>query len=265
MDLSLVKRQYSYYLCLWLLLVLPSQRVLAAETITITNGEWPPYLSDQLQHSGFVSHIVSDAFKLKSVNVNYKFRPWKRAFEEARNGTAHGSVVWSKTKEREQDFLFSDPVIIGKSVLFHLKDKKVDWNRPEDLAKYKIGGTLGYKYSFEHLSNIVIERVTSDELNFRKLLWKRIDLFPSDKDAGYVILNKHFTQQEITQITYHPLPYDQTSYSLMLSKKHPNSKHLLALFNAGLKELKASGKYSQIISAQESGKYKELYVSTGSH
>jgi len=232
------------------------------ESITITNGEWPPYLSKQLKHHGFVSHIVSDAFKLKSIDVNYTFRPWKRAFEESKSGRVNGSVVWSATDERKDDFLFSDPVIIGKSVLFHLKDKQIDWKKFSDLKKYKIGGTLGYEYRFEHEKGISIERVASDELNFRKLLWKRIELFPSDKDAGYIILNKHFSSEEISKITYHPLPYDQTSYSLILSKKHPDSVRLLSIFNEGLQELRASGRYNQIVSAQELGKYSDHIVTS---
>jgi polar amino acid transport system substrate-binding protein len=257
---SLQPRPFVFFLSLCFLFT--SLTTLSSETITITNGEWPPYLSKQLKHHGFVSHIVSDAFKLKSINVNYNFRPWKRAFEESKSGSVNGSVVWSATDERKVDFLFSDPVITGKSVLFHLKDKQIDWNKFSDLKKYKIGGSLGYEYSFEHERDVAIERVASDELNFRKLLWKRIELFPSDKDAGYIILNKHFSSKEISKITYHPLPYEQTSYSLMLSKKHPDSVRLLSLFNEGLKELRASGRYNQIVIAQERGKYSGQVVTS---
>ncbi|WP_250657869.1 substrate-binding periplasmic protein [Alkalimarinus coralli] len=232
----------------------------ANETITITNGEWPPYLSQSIDHNGYVSHIVSDAFKLKSINVKYLFRPWKRAITEAKNGAANGSIVWSVTEDRIKDFLFSDPVIIGKSVLFHLKEKPISWNSFEDLAQYKIGGTLGYEYRFEHAKKVTIERVASDSVNFRKLLSGRIDIFPSDKEAGYLILNKQFSVDDITKITYHPVAYDETSYSLMLSKKHPDSVRLLKVFNEGLQALRASGKYQQIIAAQQSGKYRSHVV-----
>ncbi len=52
--------------------------VRAAETIRLTNGEWQPYLSKDAPHHGFASHIVTEAFALVGVEVEYGFFPWKR-------------------------------------------------------------------------------------------------------------------------------------------------------------------------------------------
>ena len=34
------------------------------KTIRLTNGEWQPYLSKDVPHYGFASHIVTEAFAL---------------------------------------------------------------------------------------------------------------------------------------------------------------------------------------------------------
>mgnify|MGYP000982639690 CR=1 FL=1 len=44
-------------------------------------------------------------------------------------------------------------------------------------------------------------------------------------------------------------------YSLLFSKKAPNAEELLAAFNEGLAELKASGRYQEILDDAASGKY----------
>ncbi len=48
-----------------------------SKTIRLTNG-WQPYLSKDVPHHGFASHIVTEAFALVGVEVEYGFFPWKR-------------------------------------------------------------------------------------------------------------------------------------------------------------------------------------------
>jgi len=243
-----------------LVLVLPIH-IKAQETITINSGEWPPYLAENTPHYGFFSHIVTSAFQLESIKIDYKFKPWKRTFEEAKLGLVNASIGWSKTPEREENFIFSDPIIIGESVFFHLKAQAVNWQNFNDLTQYSIGGTLGYEYKFEHEPGLTIERVANDEINFRKLLKGRTMILPSDKEAGYMILNKHFRAEQISKITYNRKAYDQTSYRLIFPKNHPDSERLVALFNIGLKKLRQSGMFAQIIHAQEAGEYSNLLIS----
>ena len=78
-----IKRSISFlFLILWLLT--PSSQ--AQDVITISSGEWPPYISQQLPHYGVTSQIVSEAFEQVGVTVKYEFLPWSRAIEAARAG-----------------------------------------------------------------------------------------------------------------------------------------------------------------------------------
>lgn len=45
----------------------------AATTIRITNGEWEPFLSEYSYEYGLYSHIVSEAFKLEDIEVEWGF------------------------------------------------------------------------------------------------------------------------------------------------------------------------------------------------
>ena len=43
--------------------------------VGLTNGEWPPYTSQNLKNYGVFSPIVSEAFELEGMTVEYTFFP----------------------------------------------------------------------------------------------------------------------------------------------------------------------------------------------
>ena len=98
-----------------------SDSLFAEKTIRITNGEWEPYLSEYSYEYGLASHIVSEAFKLEGIKVVWGFRPWVRAYDDAKKGEHwDASAVWWPTQDAKESFLISDPVINTSFVFFHL-------------------------------------------------------------------------------------------------------------------------------------------------
>ena len=121
----------------------------AGEKVQLTNGEWPPLLSKELKNYGVVSHIVTEAFALEGIKVEYKFYPWKRALNRAEKGLADGSVIWAPTPKRVKAFYFSDPVIRNEKVFFYMKSHPFDWDTIDDLKGIIFGGPGPIKYDFE--------------------------------------------------------------------------------------------------------------------
>jgi len=237
-----------------------SSLIYAEDAIQITNGEYPPFLSENLKYYGAGSHIVTEAFKLEGIKVKYGFFPWKRSFNLAQRGEWDGTILWVKNQEREKNFYISDPVISGIYVFFHLKDYPFDWSTIDDLQNLEIGGTIGYHYgdAFEKAETekkFNVQRVPEDEQNFRKLLKHRIQLFAVGLDAGYDLLRKHYDSNTIQLFTYHPKPLKEVTSHLLLSKKVKKNQRLILLFNQGLKKLKESGKYKQFFEASRKGEY----------
>lgn len=215
-------------------------------TLRITNGEWPPYLSVELPHNGIASRIVSDAFARQGIQVQYGFFPWNRAFQLARRGAWHGTAVWLSSPERERDFYLSDPVVEARYVFFHLADTAFDWQTIDDLAQWRLGGTLEYHYGeafqqAERDGKLRIERVASDEQNFARLLARRIDVFPMDEAVGNTLLRKNFSARDQARIHVHPLPLRVDALRLLLSRKQPENAEYMRRFNLGLKDLRDNG------------------------
>lgn len=224
--------------------------IFGEETIVLTNGEFAPYMSKKLPHYGFYSRVVTEAFALEGVKVEYKFMPWKRGYQQTQKGEFDGAVGWTHKPGREEFFYFSDVVLVSQSVYFHLKSYPFDWKTIVDLEGIKLGATLGYNYGkefedAEKAGKIKVQWTVSDLNSLKKMEKGRIEVFQLNIDVGYALINENFKPETARLFTHHPKPVLKSVYYLMLSKKIERNKRMLVLFNNGLKRLKESGKYEQ--------------------
>jgi len=230
------------------------------DTIQLTSGNWQPMMSENGPHHGFVSHIITEAFALRGVEVEYIYFSWAEAIGLAKEGEYVGSAAWWDRPERHIDFLFSDPIAPSKVVFFFSNGLDFDWSAFEDLAGLTVGATEGYNYGKEfneakRKGIINVEIAPSDEINLNKLLEEKIDVFPGDLMVTHAQIRDTFTAEEAEQFTYNPKPVFEEPLFLILSKKIPDNERLLKRFNEGLAMLKESGRYDKIIADGVAGEY----------
>ena len=79
--------------------------------VQITTEEYAPFTSENLKRYGVFNHIVSEAFRLEGIEVEYQFFPAARSFSLAKDGKVDGTTPWAKRKGREIDFFYSDPIL----------------------------------------------------------------------------------------------------------------------------------------------------------
>ena len=213
------------------------------------------------RHHGVASHIISEAFALVDMEVEYGFFPWKRAFMLAENAeTWHGSAVWFYNEERAQSFLYSNPVIAVNMAFFHLREVAFDWETMGELHDTRIGATLEYFYGAEFhdavdSQTIGPEWAATDELNLKKLLRGRIDVFPGAVLVTYTQIQDTFGAETAERFTHHPRIMKSDPLHLVFGKANPESEQLVAEFDRGLQLLKESGRYDEIIADGIAGKY----------
>ncbi len=230
------------------------------DTIRLTNGDWPPFMSENGPHHGVASHVITEAFALVGVEVKYGFFPWARSLKLAKEGKWDGSAAWWDREERYPYVFYSDPVTPTTVVFFHLKSTKFDWSRYEDVSKLRVGGSLGYDYGkafneAEAAGIIHVDLAPDDETNLRKLLKGRIDVFPSGMTTIYLQIRETFSAEEAALFTHHPRPIFEEPMYLLLSKKVPGNEQIRDRFNEGLGMLKESGRWDQILADGLAGKY----------
>jgi polar amino acid transport system substrate-binding protein len=236
-------------------------RSLSAETIRITNGEWAPYLSQYSYQYGVDSHIVSEAFKLEGITVEWGFFPWQRAYQYAEMGEGwDASCCWWPDDKIDRAFLSSDTVSTTSFVFFHLKSYNLEWQSLHDLQGITVGVTSKYNYGKELMhvineKNIEVDLTSKDEFNYKKLLAKRIEVFPNDRHVGNAQMKSFLSASEADLITHHPKEFGVNTLHLIININNKRSKYLLNKFNAGLEKLKASGRYQQMLNDMKTGKY----------
>ena len=235
-----------------------------ADRIRLTNGEWQPYLSRNAPHYGVASHIITEAFALVGVEVDFGFFPWSRAMKLAQDGSWDGSAIWGDSEERRQHFHYSDAIINSSWVFFHLKDSGFTWRNYEDLRNTKVGGTVSYHYgedmeTAEATGIIKILRGRSDEVGLMNLLRGRIDVFPGEILVTYAQIRDTFSAEEAAAFVHHPKKIDEKPLYLFFSKKVEGSAQMRDRFNKGLALLKESGRYDRILSDAIVGGYVQAH------
>lgn len=233
-----------------------------AHVIRLTNGEWQPYLSENLPHYGPWSHIVTEAFALEGVTVEWGFFPWNRNIHYVETGEWDGSAGWSITEERQQFALYpSIPLATSCDVIFHRADYPFDWETTEDLVGHRVGVMLGYAITEElekaqqNGLDLTLDPGVDEITNLRKLLAGRIDLLHCPQLVCEKILQEHFTPEEAAALTYHPTPWRCADYYLLISKNSPQAEYWVKTFDRGMQQLIDTGGYDHILQDFVEGAY----------
>ncbi|MBU1437038.1 MAG: transporter substrate-binding domain-containing protein [Gammaproteobacteria bacterium] len=237
------------FVCLLSLPVVLANAPTPLKPLAISAGEWPPYLGADLPEQGMAARLIRDIFKDAGYQVTFQFLPWARAYQDSKQGRYAATAVWMKVPSREQDFWFSDAVLNETFVFFHLKSNPLYFESLADLANVRLGGGLGYSYGIAFdtevaKNNIDISRVGDTAQNFRRLAKGRIQAFPEEMHVGYHVLKTQLPELA-AQIDHNPKPLLINQSFVLFPKTSGNSEQLQQLFNHGLANYRANGRYQQ--------------------
>ena len=235
------------------LLTLFSSFLASSKQITLSVGEWPPYMGSDLPNNGAIAEIITEAFADIGYQVSFEFYPWARAMEQAQLGRVDGTGLWLKTESRESEFYFSEPVLEEKHVFFYNRTNKPKLDSFEALKSYSYVGLEDFSYGID-LDNIIrakqinIQRVSNDEQAFGMLLKNRVSIYPQEMAVGFYLLRQHFSEQEVKNIGHIEQPFMRKNSHIMLSKADKNNAGILKIFDEALLRMKQSGSYDQLFS-----------------
>ncbi len=140
-------------------------------------------------------------------------------------------------------------------VFFQRRHSTFDWEKTADLTRYRIGGTAAYFYGTEFDAAVKAKQIDlyqayEDKTSMKNLIQGRIDAFPMDILAGYRLIGSRFSQDRHHLLTHHPKPAATLVTAIGFSKKMDpqRARYLINAFNTGLKRLKHTHRYGQILS-----------------
>jgi polar amino acid transport system substrate-binding protein len=238
------------------LLVLSGAAVKARDisTIVIGYGEWPPYESQSLPDLGPVPALVGEAFAAGGTHVEFKSLPWWRMLHEVEVGNLDGALIWRDVSGRRATFLVSDPLFNSRISLFYRKNEVHRWNKLSDLSSIKIGATANYRYCpefdrLEEQGGLDVERAAADDLNFSMLRAKRVDAMIVDSEYGRWRLTQ--MAEGAGKIVEDKHPVCTAPMYLLISRAVAYGPGLTERFNAGLRQMKADGRFDQFFNEIE--------------
>lgn len=139
---------------------------------------------------GVVVDVVKELFRQADIEYKLRLMPPKRALLTTAETDSYCVFPVERSQEREAQFQWVSPVLISRHGLFSHPEKPIKLKTLEDAKNYKLGSYLGSGVG-EYLENagFNVEYSGRNELNARKLLKNRIDLWVSDIESAKFLIN----------------------------------------------------------------------------
>ncbi len=220
----------------------------SARDISMLTVEWAPHYGSDLPEKGLTTAIVKAAFKAQGHTSDVDFIPWTRALKEVEEGKSDIVMGAYHNKERENSYIFSDPIYFLELGLIARPDLGVSrYKSLRDLVHYSIGISRGFANSEEFdTANYLDKHVaTFPNLNIRKLFRGRIDMAVMNFDLfRYEAKKEGFC---ISDVEFLEPPLDTKGLYLMASRRIPDGEKIIEDFNRGLDEIRKSGEFDRIM------------------
>lgn len=224
------------------------------KTLRIATGEYPPYATAARVDKGIALSIVRRAFELAGYTVEYTFLPWSRALAETRLGKWDATAAWGNNPERNPPFWVSDNVVSEQWVFVYRNALKFSWNTFSDLKPYRVAMIQDYTYTPEiwakaNAGEFKVDKLPNEAVAIKMLLLDRVDVAPMERNVACDVLHTSFSEADATKLSVDPkLMTDSFTSHVLLPRALPESAARLADFNAGLKKLRATTEYTNLVS-----------------
>lgn len=197
------------------------------QPIVINDPEWPPYFfAGRPEHPpGLMKEILSQCLTRMQVPFEFKFQPIERMQVGMEQGTLDINI-FSYKKEREKILDFGKEVMLtSRYVPIIRADSNITIKKISDFDQYRLGHTIGLRYSREFYDYILKRKAASsldesskEEFNIRKLDAKRIDVFVSTDSTVLWVANRIGLGDKIKLIDF---DIQKADYFISVSKKSP--------------------------------------------
>ena len=236
-----------------------SPAALGEQLVRIGTGDWAPYVDQARSDKGALARLIRAVFAEAGYQTKFVFYPWDRNVLQLKQGALDAIMPYTCSATRRSFSRCSDPLVRGEMVLFHRDALDFDWQRIEDLSKFRIGTTLGYSYGPQfdeayRAGQLQVLQNGKELTNFRLLQLGRIDLHPQDRAVGYAILQTHFSAEERAHITHHPHSLGAEPLHLLFRRDDPEASELRLAFNRSLRRFAERGDLARLQQALYSGK-----------
>ena len=219
-----------------------------AEKITAVGDPWPPFLDPNRPNKGIVVEIATAAYATQGYELEMSFVPWARAIAGVRSASSDLLLGTWFTKERTEYLMYSEPYLDNAIKFIKKKGDDFEYSDVESLTGKSVGIVRGYGYGdeFSNAENFKKPEAKNLIINIRKLVAGRINLAIEDELVARSIMAKE-DPELLDQVEFSKVDYSTNALHVTSGLANAKHKELIEAFNKGLAEIKASGKYAEIL------------------
>ncbi len=211
----------------------------------VTGNRYYPFADHSLPQGGMSTEIVKAAFEASGFEARVLFMPWRRGFIGVQRHLYEGTFPHFYTEELARDYLYSESIYPGQQRIYVSNNSGVKFNRISDLVGLRFCSPIGHAIdgSLQKLIDtaaISIISPSAPELCAKMLERHRVDFMALDE----TVYNHMFRDLNLKAVGE---PLANADLYLLLPLYDPNSEMLMKAFNSGLKCIKASGIFDDIV------------------
>lgn len=216
--------------------------------IHFANDPFPPYVLGKLNEaaSGGIAHkLHREIFRRVDarLKLDYQLMPWARALLLVERGQIDAMMFLFRTKEREQIYDYTDPLLKTPLVVFYSKRRLpggLPWADIKDLAPLQSvvtrGASYGTRWDEAVRAGVLSPQETTTPLQTILMTASgRVDFTPMNLYTGLYFIQE---QGLADQIGINEAPIHFSDYHMAFSKLSPH-RRLVPAINKVLEELRA--------------------------
>lgn len=195
---------------------------------------------------GLYPALIEAAFARGGLHVSLRALPWRRALASLDQGQVAVAGIY-RVGRRDTRYDYSDPLFTEHLVLVTRRDHPLRVRALTDLVGLRIGVLSGRRYGggFRQVrqdARSMVNETGSDRQNFDMLRLGRLDAVLSLERVARPLLR----QPQYAGLTLSPVPQgERATYLAFRRGAHAGAE--LAAFNLGLRRLKQSGRYRELV------------------
>lgn len=239
--------RYSLVACVTVVAILIHGTLAMAQPLRLVCDIWPPYqYENRGELTGFSVELVNEVYASMGItDQTMTAFPWKRAMEIVTHGRADALFSANYTVDRSVFGQYPDtPLFEAPWVLWTRRGIKL--TSLDDIKGKKVGVVMGYSYTPEFWKFIethcLVEKVSSDEVNFKKLEFGRIDVAIAEYGNGLYLQRRH----ELTEVQPQPNVEIKRDGLYIIFSKDTVEREFVDEFSTKLKQFKETDAYKAL-------------------
>ena len=216
----------------------------------VTGDDYAPFTGKSLPAGGMLTQVVHAVLAHHAIDSTLDWEPWNRGYLETLRGEYDATFPYVPTPEREQDYLYSAPLMLVEQHIFSRAEDPIESIEPALMQGRSVCIPLGWQASAviqALLDQGVLARHTPIGIKecARLVMIGRDDFFVANRPIGDAALqlvgaSNGELRRSIESIS-------RSSLHFIVPRTHPRGTEIISTFDAALASLRDSGTYQQIV------------------